>query len=257
VGGGGDFPNPGGEPNPYPMHAGNGGSLTSVTTSSSNGAFVRLGYVVGLQNVIDLARKLGITSDLSTVPSLPHGTKDTTPIEMASAYSTIPNGGVHEPWYLIDRIENSSGQVIYEQTPSGTRAFSQDTACLATQVLEENVRSGTGRRASLGGQAAAGKTGTTDRGTDTWFVGFTPYLTTAVWMGNPNDTLQNTEYIGGQENFGGVYPARIWGQLNTAYHNDLPDLGFPRCAGTRGGRTVQGLGDNRLAGGGTGARDGN
>jgi penicillin-binding protein 1A len=257
VGGGGDFPNPGGEPNPYPMHAGNGGSLTSVTTSSSNGAFVRLGYVVGLQNVIDLARKLGITSDLSTVPSLPLGTKDTTPIEMASAYSTIPNGGVHEPWYLIDRIENSSGQVIYEQTPSGTRAFSQDTACLATQVLEENVRSGTGRRASLGGQAAAGKTGTTDRGTDTWFVGFTPYLTTAVWMGNPNDTLQNTEYIGGQENFGGVYPARIWGQLNTAYHNDLPDLGFPRCAGTRGGRTVQGLGDNRLAGGGTGARDGN
>ena len=256
VGGAGDFPNPDGEPNPYPVRSGAGGSLTAVTTSSSNGAYVRLGYVVGLQNVIDLARKMGMTSDLITVPSLPLGSKESTPIEMASAYSSIPNGGVHEPSYLIDRIEDPNGQIIYEHVPSGTRAFSQESACLTSQVLEQNVRSGTGRRASLGAQAAAGKTGTTDGGTDTWFVGFTPYLTTAVWMGNPDDQKENTEYIGGQENFGGVYPARIWGQLNTWFHDQVPDLAFPRCAGTRGPRTVSGLGDNRLAGGGQGSRGG-
>ncbi len=103
VGGAGSFPNPGGEDKTYEVPSGNGGSLTSVTTSSSNGAFVRLGYVVGLENVVDLARKLGITSDLPTVPSMPLGTLLTTPIEMASAYSAIPNGGVHEPYYLIDQ----------------------------------------------------------------------------------------------------------------------------------------------------------
>jgi penicillin-binding protein 1A len=256
IGGAGTFPNPGGNDTTFEVKSGNGGSLTSVTTSSSNGAFVRLGYVVGLENVVELARKMGVTSDLPLFPSMPLGTLLTTPIEMASAYSAIPNGGIHEPYYLIDRVENSSGQVLYEHVPAGTRAFSQESACLATQVLEENVRSGTGRRAGLGRQAAAGKTGTTDNGADTWFVGFTPYLVTAVWMGNPDNQEENTEYIGGAENFGGVYPARIWGQLNTWYHDQLPDTSFNRCAGTRGGRTVKGLGDNRLAGGGQGADNG-
>ncbi|MCB1261464.1 MAG: hypothetical protein KDB33_13930, partial [Acidimicrobiales bacterium] len=127
VDGGGSFPNPGGTPDPYNIQ-GRGGTLTSVTTSSSNGAFVRLGEIVEQENVIDLARRLGITTPLSPELTLPLGTFEVPPMQMASAYTAIPNGGIREPWYLIDRIENAQGETIYQHTPEGTRAFSAQTA---------------------------------------------------------------------------------------------------------------------------------
>jgi penicillin-binding protein 1A len=238
------------KPKPFAPQ-GPGGSLTSVTAASSNAAFVRLNMVVGPQNVVDTAKRLGVTSDMLPVPSLTLGTFLTTPLEMASAYSALPNNGVHEPYYLVDRIEDRNGKVIYEHTPSGTRAMSQQTACLTTQILNENTKSGTAVRARLNGrQEAAGKTGTTDKGADTWFVGSTPYLATAVWMGNPENETDNIEYIGGVENFGGVFPARIWHQLNQTYHENRDPLPLAKCANTRGGRTVKGEGENKYAFGG-------
>ncbi len=239
--GGGSFANPGGVPDPYRI-SGKGGTLTSVTTASSNGAFVRLGQVVGLDNVIDLAQRLGISSELAPVISLPLGTVETTPIEMASAYSTIANGGIHQPYYFIDRIEDRDGTVLWQRVPNGTRGFSQQTACLATEILEANVKSGTGTRARLSNQDAAGKTGTTEEHSDAWFVGYTPYLSTAVWMGNPNERVPMYS-LGGKANFGGTYPAEIWHDFNETYHAGKPPIPFPACETTRSARKVRGPDD--------------
>ncbi len=246
IGGEMAFPNPGGEPNPYKDAHGKGGSLTSVTDASSNGAFVRLGLVVGRDNIIATAKKLGVTSDLHPNLTLTLGTDLTTPIEMASAYSTIPNGGVHEPYHYVDKIEDRNGKVIYQHQFAGTRAVSQQSACLATQILNDNTKNGTATRARLNKQEAAGKTGTTDNGTDVWFVGFTPYLTTAIWLGNPENETENIETLNGVQNFGGTYPAMIWHDFNQTYHENRPVIPFPKCQPTRGARNVKGLGDNRF-----------
>jgi membrane peptidoglycan carboxypeptidase len=227
--GGGSFPCPGCEDDPYRVD-GSGGTLTSVTTRSSNGAFVRLGQVVGLQNVIDLARKLGITNptfDPKQI-SMSLGTKELTPLEMAGAYAAIPNGGEFVPPYFVDRIEDRQGDMVFEHETESTPVISDMNACFATQILEENVKSGTGTRARLGEQAAAGKTGTTEENYDAWFVGFTPYLTTAVWMGNPNEQVSMAN-LNGVANFGGTYPAMIWKAFNEPVHRGLPVVEFPEC----------------------------
>ena len=255
IGGGGDFRNPGGTPDPYDI-SGKGGSLQSVTQASSNGAFVRLGQTVGIDNVLDVATRLGLTSPTAEPwnagnLSTPLGVFNQTPIEMASAYSAIPNGGVRQPWYLIERVEDASGTVLYQHQAAGTRGISKQSACLATQILASNVTGGTGTRARLNRQPAAGKTGTTgtERETfDTWFTGFTPYLTTAVWMGNP-DIKYDMSRFNGVANFGGVYPARIWQTFNEAYHANRPVAPFPPCEKTRGGKEIRGPNKPNVVGG--------
>ncbi len=253
IGGGGTFPNPGGEDPTYTV-SGRGGTLTSVTSASSNGAFVRLGLVVGIDNVIDQARELGVDAPLDPVPSLPLGTSGPTPLEMAAAYAAIPNEGVYQAPYFIDRVEDRDGETIMEHRSSGVAAVSEESACYATDILEANVRSGTGTRARLTDQVAAGKTGTTDLNLDAWFIGFTPYITTAVWMGNPspdpaNPLASSMENLNGVANFGGTYPAMIWQRFNAAVHEELPSVDFPECPRLdRSARPVVGQGNPFLNG---------
>jgi hypothetical protein len=160
VSGSGSWPNKGGTPDPYTV-SGSSGTLDTITSASSNGAFVRLGATVGREHVIDMAERLGVTSEFDPrVIPLPLGVFDVTPLEMASAYSAIPNGGVRQESYFVERIEDRDGNVLYTHAGTPTRAFSPQTACLATEILEHNVRGGTGRNAQLGSQPAAGKTGT-------------------------------------------------------------------------------------------------
>jgi penicillin-binding protein 1A len=245
VAGTGSWPNKGGSPNPYTV-TGVSGTLDSVTSASSNGAFVRLGATVGREHVVDMAQRLGVTSKFRPQDiSLPLGVVNITPLEMASAYSAIPNAGVHQPSYFIDSIEDRNGKVVYSHTAEPTRGFSQQTACLATEILQHNVQGGTARNAQLGAQPAAGKTGTTDKNTDTWFVGFTPYLTTAVWMGFPGES-KSMPLIYGQELFGGLYPAKAFSSFNQAYlaAEQKPVAQFPTCAPLpRSGRPAAGAGD--------------
>ncbi|MEX1218244.1 MAG: transglycosylase domain-containing protein [Acidimicrobiales bacterium] len=246
VGGGGSWPNEGSTPNPYVI-SGGGGTLMGVTASSSNGAFVRLGQTVGLENVVYTAQRLGVTSQFdSRAKSMPLGVFDMTPLEMASAYSAIPNGGVREPSYFIDRVEDRSGTVLFEHEANPTRGVSWQSACLATQILANNVSSGTGTNARLNGQSAAGKTGTTESNTNTWFVGFTPQLTTAVWMGIPSAGTKAMGNLGGREQFGGLWPATIWRNFNQAYVDETNQkrVAFPTCAApTRAGKAASGASD--------------
>lgn len=229
IGGGGSFPNPGGTPNPYTI-SGTGGTLTSVTQASSNGAFVRLELTVGIPRVVDMAQRLGLDISATTAePSLTLGVKNSTPLEMASAYSAIPNGGIHQKPYFVERVEDRDGNVLIQHQSDGTRAFSEATACSVTQILQANVRAGTATRARLDDQDAAGKTGTTENNTDAWFVGFTPYLTTAVWMGVPEGSVPMGSFGGFSQIFGGTIPAMIWHNFNAAYHANRPPIDFPTC----------------------------
>jgi len=240
-----NFDNPGGEEEVYTVNNfGNSGGSTDTllnqVTRSSNCAFVRLGQVVGIPNVIETAIKLGVDLDpvADNNKSLPLGATEVRPLEVASAYATIANGGIrHEPYY-IERIEDSLGNVLYEHVAEGDRVLRADVACMTTQVLEQNVIRGTGRAAQIEDQPAGGKTGTTEEFSDAWFVGFTPQLATAVWMGNPVGRVKMLG-VGGINVTGGSFPARAWGQFMTAYHDELERADFPECPETRAGRFIR------------------
>jgi membrane peptidoglycan carboxypeptidase len=215
------------------------GDVFGLTLSSSNCGYLRLGQVAGMPNVIDTSRVLGITAPLQNVLSLPLGVIDVTPLDMAAAYAAIANDGKRNSPYYIDLIEDRAGNVLYEHEAAPTRAVSTQTARLVTSVLEGNVRSGTGTRARLGPQPAAGKTGTTQDYTDAWFVGYTPYLATAVWMGNTEGRVEMRSVGSFGTVTGGSYPAIIWGQFNRAFHEGKPVREFTAAERTRAGRDLR------------------
>jgi len=244
------FDNPGGFPNPYSANnfggsdTGSMASIRSQTLSSSNCAYLRLGQIVGLSNVADTARALGITSDLSSLPiSMPLGPLNVTPLDMATAYATFANDGLQVDPIFIERVEDRSGNILFANEPAPQRAISTQSARLVTSILEANVRGGTGQRAQLPGQPAAGKTGTGQDFKNAWFVGYTPHLATAVWMGDP---LVETEMRGvnipgqGVKNVtGGSAPAAMWQAFNEAYHAGLEARSFSSPAPTRHGERIR------------------
>ena len=190
-------------------------TITQATAKSLNCAYARLGAMVGLEDVKDMAVKLGIPEDrLDAYPSISLGAEEVTPLEMASAYAAIANDGVYQPPVFVERVLDRNGKVIFDGPEKGKRAFSAQTARLAAQVMRSVVEKGTGTAARLGGRPVAGKTGTSQNHENAWFVGFTPQLSTAVWMGSP---AGNTSmFVGGRRVTGGSYPARIWGGYMTA-----------------------------------------
>jgi penicillin-binding protein 1A len=223
------FENPGGVPDPYEVK-GPGSGLNSIAHHarvSSNCSFVRLGLIAGLDRVVDVAQRMGIGSRLDPVLSLPLGSKEVLPIDMATAYATIGNDGLRNLPYYIDRIEDRDGKVIYEHRPFSERAISVQSARVLTSVLEQALANGTGREARLaGGHRAAGKTGTAQNYEDAWFVGFTPYLTTAVWMGNPDEKIPMTNVGQWGNMFGGKVPAAMFGRFMNEYHAELEPFPF-------------------------------
>jgi penicillin-binding protein 1A len=213
---------PGMFPDPYEVeNFGNSGggtaTILSQTLRSSNCAFVRLGQIVGIRNVVEQAHKMGITTPLDAVVSMPLGTKEVLPVDMAGALASIAADGMwHRPYY-IDRVEDPDGEVLLQHEPDPRRSATVQSARLACDVLEKNVQSGTGTRARIPGQHAAGKTGTAQNASDGWFVGFTPYLATATWIGSPTDN--EPVEIFGTGITGGSYPAEIWGRYMRAWHD--------------------------------------
>ena len=249
---------PGMEPNPYRVEnfansGGGSGSITSQTLRSSNCGFVRLGQIVGIDKVVAQARRLGITTPLDEVVSMPLGTKEVHPIEMAAAMATIAADGVYHAPYYVTRVEGPDGEVLLTHAQDPRRAASVQSARLAAEVLEQNVQSGTGTRARIPGQHAAGKTGTAQNASDGWFVGATPYLATATWIGATTDNEEVR--IGGTGITGGSYPAEIWGRYMRAWHDGLEEREFPEPAPVdRSGQYLRM--DWRVDSGGGGRRSG-
>jgi penicillin-binding protein 1A len=238
------FRNEGGEPNPYEVtnfdnSRGVVDTIRAQTLRSSNCSYVRLGQIAGINNVREMARKLGIRrSDIPDAPSIPLGTASITPLEMASAYATLANDGVYNPPYMIERVDDRNGRTIIAHRQHPEREISSDAVRLVTSVLQDNVRRGTATAAAIRtGQPAAAKTGTHQGFRDAWMVGYSPRLATAVWIGGLGS--QFTINLGGRGLTGSTYPARIWGDYMTAYHEGQAIVPFPPPPARPGGTLLE------------------
>ena len=210
-------------------HRGEGAmDLRRATELSVNSFFAQLIHKIGPDKVVATAQKLGIRSDLKPYLSLALGTFEVSPYEMASAYATLANGGVHCAPFAIDRIVDAGGKTVVRNDPQCARVLDEKIAAQADAILQGVVTRGTGRRNGQIGRPAAAKTGTTDDYKDAWYTGFTPNFATAVWMGYPKDRTRPLYNIHGYpEVFGGSLPAMIWSKFMRVAHDGLPVLSFP------------------------------
>jgi len=204
-------------------------TLREATVFSVNTVYARLITEIGAERVVEIAAAAGITTPLDPLPSLALGAQEVTVFDMASAYATFAGDGIHVSPMLITRIEGPDGDVILEPYPAITPVVEPDIARAVTATLTEVVRRGTGQQARIG-RPVAGKTGTTESSHDAWYVGYTPELVAAVWVGfgegNRPLTSPHTPYT----ITGGGWPAQIWarfaiGALSGVPYGELPEAG--------------------------------
>ncbi len=208
------IPNPGGTPDPFePSNAepgsGKVASIPDQLVASSNCAFARLAYVVGYDKVANVAKRMGITTQIDLVPAMALGVEEVHPLDMAGAYATLASEGLQRTPYFISEVKDRDGKTLFSTKASTKRIIDAEIARTVTAAMRRVVTSGTGTAARLDDYDAAGKTGTTNNYEDAWFVGFTNKLSTAVWMGAPDKKIA-MKNVGGIRVFGGTYPARIW-----------------------------------------------
>lgn len=170
-------------------------SLEEAFARSINTVAVKLSETVGRENVISLARKLGVASPLKDLPSLALGTMELTPLELAGAYQPIVADGWRYPVFAVERITDEAGSVLYTQNETAVRALSSGSATAMREMLVATVESGSGKAAAIDGQIVGGKTGTTQNNRDAWFAGFAGKYTIAVWLGR--DDQQGMDGISG------------------------------------------------------------
>ncbi|HEY7380087.1 MAG TPA: PBP1A family penicillin-binding protein [Gaiella sp.] len=207
-------------------------SIRSATLRSDNTVFAQLTLDVTAKEVAETATRLGVRTPLDVrgefVPSMGLGTIGVSPLDMASAYATLAARGIYSEPSGIRRVVLANGRVDTNAgwgRPRRTRVVSDGVAWEVTRILEENVRYGTGTRASFG-RPAAGKTGTTDEHADAWFVGYTPELATAVWMGYTSGEIP-MENVHGISVSGGSFPAEIWRRFMEPALRSTPPSEFP------------------------------
>jgi penicillin-binding protein 1A len=206
-------------------------SLREATWHSVNGVYARVMARLCPSRVVSMAERLGVDvpDSQAHAPSIALGAANVTPIEMASAYATIADLGVYNKPMLFTKISRH-GRTLIENHPQGERRISAALAYQVTDVLKGVVRSGTGTAAGIG-RPVAGKTGTTQGYRDAWFVGYTPQLATAVWMGDPQQEVPMRD-VGGIQVTGGSYPARIWHDFMVAALAGQPALDWARPEGS-------------------------
>jgi penicillin-binding protein 1A len=156
---------------------------------SRNVPAVRVLDEVGVQHVIEMARRFGITSPLPPYLPLALGAADLTLLEHTSAFTTFPNDGIHIEPHMIRKVTTYDGVLLEEAKPQVTDVIQPDVARTMVAMLEDVVQFGTGVRAKELGRPSAGKTGTTNDFTDAWYLGFTPSITAGVWVGNDDKRI--------------------------------------------------------------------
>ena len=185
--------------------------LTQATLLSDNTVYARLTLDLGPKPIAELAHRMGIQSKLKPVPSIVLGVNAVSPLDLASAYATLADGGVeHDPSILTKVVFPGEANAENASQPKGRRVVDAKVAAVVTRVLEANVRAGTGTAAALSGRPAAGKTGTTDSFADAWFAGWVPQLTTVSWVGYPTREKPMRGVHGVAGVTGGTLPAQIW-----------------------------------------------
>ncbi|MDX6473776.1 MAG: penicillin-binding protein [Gaiellaceae bacterium] len=210
-------------------------SVASATTQSDNTVYGRLALDVGPENIVAMARKLGVrTSPLQPYPSITLGTIGVTPLEMASVYSTLAAGGVYSKPMAITRVVLPNGKDDTSASwgkPQRERVIPDWVASTVTQVLHDNMLYGTGTAAHIANHSDAGKTGTTDSYADAWFSGYTPRLEATVWIGYPTGEIPMLN-VHGIAVTGGSFPAEIWHAYMETPIGSRPDVPFPPPATT-------------------------
>ncbi len=181
---------------------------------SRNVSTIRLGMELGEQTIINEARNFGITTPIPPYPSIHIGAADVYPIELISAYTAFANLGVRATPNAIIRVENQKGEILWQPTPTRTQVLSPEEAWLMVDMMKDVVRRGTAAGSVWGAgfhYPAGGKTGTTNDGTNVWFIGYTADLVAGAWMGfdRPQKIKDNAQ--------GGVLAAPAW----TAFMTDV------------------------------------
>ena len=232
------LPNPGDPTEPFEISdavSRQPDSLRAMTWYSINCAYARLAQIVGLNRVVSMTYSMAKSpylfpgqpeadrDPLQPFPALATGANPMSPLDMAAGAQTIANEGLHMEPYYVQYIDNWRGERVYTHDDPGVQVLDRGVALQAVDVLKGVLVSGTGRRYPLN-VPAAGKTGTQVNNTNAWFVGFTPQLTTAVWVGDPDayTPMVNVPEFDQERVQGGLYPTQIWQQYMNNAHAFLP-----------------------------------
>jgi penicillin-binding protein 1A len=199
-------------------------TLDEALVHSVNGVYARLGMDLGPDRIASQAHLMGVRSKLDIYPSIALGTSSVSVLDMATAYATLANYGRAIEPTTIGRVTLPNGEVVSPEQDTVEAALSAGNAYQITKALEEVVERGTGTAAQIG-RPVAGKTGTTNDFTDAWFVGYTPQLVTAVWVGYPKGLVPMTS-VHGIRVYGGTFPALIFRSFMTEALAGVPPKSF-------------------------------
>ncbi len=222
-------------------------TLAVMTALSINCAYSRLAQIVGLNRVVDTTYRMAHSpylfkgqsrKDRGAAPIQPFasfatGANEMSPLDMAAGGQTIANQGLHHDPYFVEYVERADGSRLYTHDDPGVQVLDTDVALTTISMLKGVISSGTGHRYPLANKRpAAGKTGTQEDNTNSWFVGLTPELSTAVWVGNPNGYVPMVnvpEFVaeGVSKVQGGTYPEKIWKVYADAALYGQPNQDWP------------------------------
>ncbi len=205
-------------------------TLREAFAHSYNAAAANLAQEIGISNVVFVAKKMGIKSQLAQVPSIALGSSEVNLLELTTAYAHIANNGNAVYPYAVEEIKTQGGQILYQRADIGIpQIIDPETVHKMNDLMKAVVTQGTARGAQIG-RDVAGKTGTSQDFHDAWFIGFTPQLITGVWVGNDDNAEMNKVT-------GGSLPARIWAQFMRPALAGAPALAINSSYGGFGGFT--------------------
>ena len=216
-------------------------SLYRATASSINTVFVKLGTKIGAESVVDAARRAGIPNvvQILPTPSVVLGVSSPRVIDIASAFATFAANGIYAKPFLVEKILNRDGKVIYEAKRQTKRVFSEKVMADLTYALTGVVRNGTASPVLAGfPRPIAGKTGTSQNNASAWFSGYSPDLSTSVAFFGDTPERQLTGIGGLNSITGGTFPARIWNAYMRRALAEYPLSYFPRPAFVGGTKTI-------------------
>jgi penicillin-binding protein 1A len=195
-------------------------TLATALAKSLNSVAAQLAMEVGPEAVVEAAHRMGIESDLQANTSIALGTSEVTPLELTAAYVPFANGGYRPDVHFVQRITTTDGEVLYEFTGGNNpRVVRSDVVGMMNSMMTDTVETGTAKKAAFA-WPAAGKTGTSQKSRDAWFVGYTANLTTGVWFGNDDGAPM-------KKVTGGALPAQAWHEFMVAAHEGVPVAALP------------------------------
>jgi penicillin-binding protein 1A len=222
-----------------PVNAGDSGvgrmSLLSATAHSVNTIYAQLVLEVDKADVAEIAKRMGMRSELKAICSITLGANDVTVLDMTTAFATLASRGVRRFPVYVEQVRKRNGAILAQPTRArrkGTRVLDQNDADLVTYALETVVDYGTGYRADIG-RPVAGKTGSAEENTNAYFCGYIPQLVACVWVGFPGGLVPMTTQFYGGPVYGGTIPASIWHDFMAEATAGMPvlDFAYPSFAG--------------------------